>query len=294
MLVLLDLFTRTPPPTLDERGPLLTLLSPERAATLLLSSAEGAQLELARGPAGWVVPGLRDFPAAEYGIRDFLRRLGGLSRADVVAREAETARALTREEGVRRIEVLDADGRHLADVTQLPPRLEVAGSYVRVQGSVELCRAASLEPVALESVAWLDTRLFTEDAGSVHGIELSGAAIGKPLSLERRADGSWSAAGRDVPRSLARRLVGAATGLVFSSVEPAPAGPVHGLEPPELEIALATGDGTRVLLHVGGTGAEGDRFATRADWSGAWVVVVPGTLAAELESALAAVRDALD
>jgi hypothetical protein len=257
--------------------PLFPGLGLEQVASVELSGPLG-ELRIQRGPQGFVLPELGDYPALESALRapiEGLARLTDLDRAgsgnDPAPYGLEAGRVL-------RLCARDGSGTSLVEVelgqpVGQGPGSAGAGVFVRVVGAPEIYAAPWLMPISSAARAFWDGRLLRLEPSNVSAVSLSGMHLEQILDLElvRSGAGFMSSAGIAVPLPAAEGLLLALAGLYlddFSLVAP---------ETADLEVALTlnvtSADGTQQQLHFGPFDPAGPKAPVQVQmghWPARW------------------------
>lgn len=266
--------------------PLFPGLSLEAVGRLALG--EGAErLEIARGPRGFVLPGLGDFPVLEGAVRAPIEALARLTRLDRAGAGADLA-AFGLEPGqALRLECFDLAGAPLAELeigqrSGRGPAQGGGGVYLRRAGDPTVYAAPLLQALSTEPRSYWDGRLLPLTAPEVSALAVRGERFGSALDFELRRgpDGQFEdARGGALPRPSAEALLVALEALYLADLhvadDAATAFPV-GLS---LEVSGAQGPALRLEFEsLGGSGAAGPHSPVRvrrSDWSPRWIGSLP-------------------
>jgi hypothetical protein len=267
-------------------APLFPGLSLEALHGLRLSGG-GVELEIVRGPKGFVLPSLEDFPVLPSAIAGPIEALARLTDLDRVGSGADlepfglgAGRAL-------RLACTDAAGAPLAELelgqpAGRGPARGGAGVYVRRAGDPAVYGAPGLAPLAVEPRAFWDGRLLSVPAAELERLELQGSALGAPVELviQRNASGQFqSADGALLPRPSVEALLVALEALYLSELKLAGASEA-GFES-GLSLAFGRAGEPRIVLEIealppaAGASPKDPVRVRRSDWSPRWIGSLP-------------------
>jgi len=250
---------------------------PERATSLTVAAGDDT-LTLTRTSAGWGIATLEGFPALDWVVADQLRRLGGLTSADLVAAEPDAAAIYGFDGDTRRVTVRDGAGRVLVEADQA--RGEGPGTWLRPAGTTRVYRAPALGLFDPEPSRWFDPHLVVLGGEPVRGLAWTGAEGERRVT--RDDQGRWiTDAGAQVSGATVDALLATLRNLLFTEVAAA-----RG-DAPALAVRLLDGDG-RELARLDFGAPEGDAVPARADrFEGRFEVRIAATGFERVRAALA-------
>ncbi len=252
------------------------LSTPDINAVARIGIASGTQrVELARGPDGWTVASLWDYPARFESVADLLRGLDGLRVAEVIRGGAD----LLAEFGLddqstnppARITLTGAEGGPPEEIALGQPRVSPAiaagfsmpdGRFVRVGGGPVVLAEPFLDDIPRRAADWIRKKLFDLPAASVREIAATPAQA-PAYGIERTASGGYAGVralgGRPINSSGADLWFRALQGLTALGVaDPALPRESLGFGRGDVAIARAT-NGLTVRIELGDPAGDDGR-----------------------------------
>jgi len=231
----------------ESEGPLLAFDS-EQVTSLRVRASEGEQVRITKTQDGWIIPALKDLPAAEHKVTGLLAKLAGLQKGVPVA---------TSEGALKRFKVAaDAFERKLVlERGEAPPAILYLGDspgfrrlFARAEGDRAIYEAQlGLFDAPDQADNWSDRTLLHLDAKTIRKLALAG------LTLER-TDDDWRlvdlATGEEQDQQAIKNKVRALTNLDFLTVLVGEDKPALNTDaaPIELEATLAEGEPIRYRI----------------------------------------------
>lgn len=273
-----------------------------------LRGPAGDTLRLARDAEGrWTLTDHHEYPAAGHDLEQTLLHVARLGAAERVATDGGEALGFA-DQSVG-VELVDGGGETLVAFDLLPAVRAAGaagavgaggagapGTYLRVQGSMDVHRAPLVPPLGAEPERhWnlIVARLFDAPEGGPERIAV--AFDGKPaleLVREGGAGGTWFAlAPRDARAQgiAVERLVATVSRLVADRLVAGEPAPEHGLQEPAMELVLTYAGKQTLRLRFRSTADQGYHLSS-PDWRRPWVLrLSPGTVAPLID----AIKDVL-
>jgi hypothetical protein len=263
--------------------PLYAGLEADQIVALTIRDATGAEVRLAKGPAGWGLPDAGDFPVEEGKVEELLNQIVGLRADRLVTRTAESHARLqvAEDEFQRRIEFELEDGTRHELYLGSSPSFNVLHVRPGDRGEVYLALGVTVSDAGTTPASWINPTYFSVPQDEIVGLTLENG--NGQFQFEKDDGGNWTMLNLPAGETLLENNVTSLVTRISSVRMTRPLGreedASYGLDDPSARVTAVTRDAegheTTYVLRVGAS-LEGENGYVVKSATSPYYVLVAG------------------